>query len=553
MCTLSKPIGTILVLLAVCLFGQLAHAKYSGGRGVPNDPYRIATVADLIALGETPGDYGKHFVLVADIDLDPNLPGRKVFTKAVIAPDTDAIKTGYQRTSFVGVFAGNGHRISHLTIQGKDDVGLFGALASGAEVKNLGVMDINVTGSGSWVGGLVGHNGGSVAQCYSTGVVSGSGQHGSIGGLVGYNWGALTQCYSTGVVSGTDHVGGLVGENGYGVIGTVTQCYSTGTVSGKDFVGGLVGYNWGPVTQCYSTGAVSGSHNYVGGLVGENGYGYGITVTQCYSTGAVNGKGCVGGLVGRNYGSISTSSSTGSVSGDLYVGGLVGGNLGTVTQCSSTGVVSGSSNNNNYVGGLVGYNTNLGTVTQCSSTGAVGGSNNYYYVGGLMGYNLGTATQCYSTGPVSGKSSVGGLVGYNERDVLACFWDTQTSGQATSAGGTGKTTAQMQTAKTFLAAGWDFVGETKNGTDDIWLILEGEGYPRLVWELTMDKPQQTVGPTLTVESPISGRRHYGIWRIVESARPHAPALWLLTNWPTSACPHTHPQICGAKGIIELLL
>ena len=59
------------------------------------------------------------------------------------------------------------------------------------------------------------------------------------------------------------------------------------------------------------------------------------------------------------------------------------------------------------------------------------------------------------------------------------FWDIQTSGQTTSAGGTGKTTVEMQTANTFLEAGWDFVEETENGTDDIWWILDGQNYPRL--------------------------------------------------------------------------
>jgi len=97
-------------------------------------------------------------------------------------------------------------------------------------------------------------------------------------------------------------------------------------------------------------------------------------------------------------------------------------------------------------------------------------------------------TQCYSTGSVSGIGQdsweIGGLVGNTyQGSVTGCFWDIQTSGQATSAGGTGKTTAQMQTAKTFLDAGWDFVGETKNGTEDIWWINEGKDYPRLWWEL----------------------------------------------------------------------
>jgi len=43
-------------------------------------------------------------------------------------------------------------------------------------------------------------------------------------------------------------------------------------------------------------------------------------------------------------------------------------------------------------------------------------------------------------------------------------------------------TAEMQTASTFLEAGWDFADETANGTEDIWWILEDQGYPRLWWE-----------------------------------------------------------------------
>jgi len=49
--------------------------------------------------------------------------------------------------------------------------------------------------------------------------------------------------------------------------------------------------------------------------------------------------------------------------------------------------------------------------------------------------------------------------------------------------GEGRTTAQMQMASTFLEAGWDFVDETANGTEDIWWIDEGKDYPRLTWEL----------------------------------------------------------------------
>jgi len=116
-------------------------------------------------------------------------------------------------------------------------------------------------------------------------------------------------------------------------------------------------------------------------------------------------------------------------------------------------------------------------------------------VGGLVGWNDGIVTQCYSNGAVGANDRVGGLVGSNNERRYAptwvwvdgivsnCFWDIQTSGQGTSAGGTGKTTAEMQTRSTFLEVGWDFVGETANGIDDIWWIREGQDYPRLWWEL----------------------------------------------------------------------
>jgi len=236
----------------------VAHRKYAGGTGEPNNPYQIATAEDLTHLGETPEDYDKHFILTADIDLDPNLPGRKVFDKAVIAADTNDIKSSLQGTPFKGVFDGNGYVVSRLTIIGRTNLGLFGLLGDGeirAEVRNLGVVDVNTAG-----------------------------------------W---------------DYIGGLVGISDRASV--VTQCYSTGSVNGRDYIGGLIGKNYGSVTQCYSTAAVlgapsgSGSNDgLIGGLVGENSG----ALTDCYSIGSVgcyspeNSSYCVestvGGLVGRN-------------------------------------------------------------------------------------------------------------------------------------------------------------------------------------------------------------------------------------------------------------
>jgi len=244
--------------------------------------------------------------------------------------------------------------------------------------------------------------------------------------------------------------------------GIISGCYADGgSVSGNQWVGGLVGSCNGIITNCYATCSVSGNED-VGGLVGSND----STITNCYSVGAVSGWTSVGGLVGDN------------VSTDNEVGG-------GIISCYSSGHVSG----NVYVGGLVGSNRPLflewsgGRIINSYSVGAVTGTK---CVGGLVGRNIisGTIISCYSTGSVSGSEWVGGLVGVGSSlRVSNSFWDIETSGLSESnGGGTGKTTAEMQTSATFLNAGWDFVDETENGIEDIWWILEGQDYPRLWWE-----------------------------------------------------------------------
>ncbi|MBL7186998.1 MAG: M28 family peptidase [Phycisphaerae bacterium] len=224
------------------------QAQYSGGTGEPNDPYQIATAEDLMLLGESPYDYDKHFIMTADIDLDPNLPGRKVFDRAVIAPETNDARDPwgpavFDGRPFTGVCDGNGHTISHLAISGGGYLGLFGQLGSGAKISNLGLEAVDVNGTGHWIGGLVGSNG-----------------HWDSGG------GILTNCYSTGTVSGDQGVGGLVGWNG----GTISVCSSNANVFGYGYtVGGLAGSNGGHIATSYSTGMVTGD-SPVGGLVGDS-------------------------------------------------------------------------------------------------------------------------------------------------------------------------------------------------------------------------------------------------------------------------------------------
>ena len=107
--------------------------------------------------------------------------------------------------------------------------------------------------------------------------------------------------------------------------------------------------------------------------------------------------------------------------------------------------------------------------------------------GGLIGFNSGVVSNSYSVGAVSGQSPhsvVAGFVASNdEGSVNNSFWDVQASGLSVSAAGLGLKTAQMMyDIGTYLEAGWDFMGETANGTEDIWWIDEGKDYPRLWWE-----------------------------------------------------------------------
>jgi len=336
----SRISGAITLLITIFSLSLPADAQYSGGTGEPNDPYQIATAEDLMLLGENPEDYDKHFILTDDIDLDPNLPDRKVFDSAVIAPDIDRSNWSFDGIPFSGIFDGNWYTIRNLVIDdsalNNDFLGLFGY--NSGEVINIGLSNVYIRGSED--------------------------SH-RIGGLIGRNVGTVSNCYATGKVCGGEHVGGLVGNNS----NSISSCYTAVDVNGLDDIGGLVGDNeHSSILNCYATGSVNSGIHTGGGLVGDNEDG---SVSNCYSTGAVS----------------------------------------------------------------------------------------------------------------KGIGSVGGLIGYTPSgSVSNSFWDTQTSGMNTSDGGTGKTTEDMQTAGTFLDAGWDFVGETENGTDNIWKIVEGLDYPRLWWE-----------------------------------------------------------------------
>ena len=256
--------------------GQLS--VFWPGRGTPEDPYQIWTPEQMNCIGLWPEIWASHFKLMADIDMS-----------AYTGTSYNMIGNG--SIYFTGTYDGNGHSISNLTMMApyQDFCGLFGIIGYGGWIQNLGVENVNISGS-NYVGGLVGANVGTITSCYAAGSASGASD---VGGLVGYNSGTITSCYAAGPVSGTDYVGGLVGWNNDSAI---TSCYATGSVSGVYKVGGLAGYNLGTITSCYAAGPVSGT-DYVGGLAGWNDSG---AIASCYAAGPVSGTDYVGGLVGVN-------------------------------------------------------------------------------------------------------------------------------------------------------------------------------------------------------------------------------------------------------------
>jgi len=198
----------------------------------------------------------------------------------------------YEDVEFNGTFDGNGHEISGLYINrpAPDSIGLFGGTGAGSEITDVGLVDVDVSGSSS-VGALVGWNNGAVENSYATGSVSGDL---IVGGLLGRNdKGTVENSYATGDVSGNSTVGGLVGSNR----DAVKNSYATGDVKGNERVGGLTGANFDMINRSYAIGDVSGDEG-IGGLVGFNRRG---TVENSYSTGDVRGNKHVGGLVGLDF------------------------------------------------------------------------------------------------------------------------------------------------------------------------------------------------------------------------------------------------------------
>lgn len=227
-----------------------------------------------------------------------------------------------------------------------------------SSLKSVGA-ECTVTGSGSYIGGIVGYlefkSGSSnrVEYCIFKGTVNGSGDGTSgIAGKV-LNEGVMQSCINYGNIGGNHSTSGIAGNVDYASsVPQISWCVNTGniTASGKS-TGGVVGYLYGidhymTVEQCANYGYVKstgGDRNRsgVGGIVGYC-PGKKIRVMYCANHGTIestheqHGIGGIAGALGQDPSGVYAET-------NLEVGGCC--NRGKIT-CS---------NDKANLGGILGY------------------------------------------------------------------------------------------------------------------------------------------------------------------------------------------------------
>ncbi|MEG1497700.1 MAG: S-layer homology domain-containing protein [Clostridiales bacterium] len=246
--------------------------SFSGGTGTVEDPYQIASGAQLSYLSDSinvkNSPYiSSNFILTKDIDL----AGREWLP---IGNGNNVVQY------FGGTFDGQGHYIYNLTSakkhfgSGSQDPydtskpanpyhGLFGIISNDGMVKNLGLVDAKVSvepGDGSTDMGILASwvNNSSIINCSTSGTITSDS---------GVSW---------------KLIGGLVGQcTGYS---NVIGCYSTATVNSikknaaeDDTVGGLIGQwetsaNNSLISDCWFDGKINCTFKgaAVGGILGAN-------------------------------------------------------------------------------------------------------------------------------------------------------------------------------------------------------------------------------------------------------------------------------------------
>ena len=205
--------------------GKISNAPFAGGSGSVSDPYTICTEAQLNNISNS--YLSSNFKLMANLDFSG-----KSFNMI-----------GQVNPAFSAVFDGNNYEVSNISIVASSDsyVGFFRYLESTAQIKNLRITDISITGTSAYTGAIAGVNKGTIDYCFVSGSITGNSW---IGGLVGANdaTGVLNNSTVSGnITSDIDCGGGVTGGN----IGTVINTsFLNGTILGQGTYDNYTGCSW---------------------------------------------------------------------------------------------------------------------------------------------------------------------------------------------------------------------------------------------------------------------------------------------------------------------
>ena len=361
-------------------------------------------------------------VLIADIDLN---------SRAWTPIGKDSV------AAFDGVFDGNGHSISGISVSSKMYAGLFGVIDVGT-VKNLVIENSKINGyyvKGyyyySYVGGVAGYaNSGSSIQnvtnraslVAATNKPSSGTSYLYMGGIVGYTRGKIISCLNESDLSqsySSQYIGGIVG---YASNAKLDSLKNKGAITGVDYTGGIAGYAYyGNGTNLNNDAKIVGIYS-TGGVLG---YGDDFQISNAINNGDVDGKKFVGGICGQcDDESVKLSINKGLVKGigrskdSLRVGGICG--ICSVESSQNQGniEVEGTYIRNAYVGGISGISSQIRLSLNYGNITATVDST--LYVGGVSGFVNGYYGVSYSgnfgrikatTTSKIREAHVGGVVG----------------------------------------------------------------------------------------------------------------------------------------------
>ncbi len=205
---------------------------------------------------------------------------------------------------------------------------------------------------------------------------------------------------------------GILQENG-----TIKNLKVSGAIDpagDAQTVGGIIGKNQGTIIGCTFTGTVTGSE-CVGGIVGINASTG--KIQDCYVSGNVYGDNMTGGIAGYNLGSISSGRNNASVNITSVDPSVDLEDFDVETLLDASRITSADTNNTTKdTGGIAGYSS--GSIESCTNNGTVGYPHVGYNVGGIVGRSCGYINSCENKGEICGRKDVGGITGQTEPYIV---------------------------------------------------------------------------------------------------------------------------------------